>query len=377
MADPTLIMIPGPTNLHPRVLQVMSLPMVGHTSKEFEDEFLQILDLTRFAFQAKGDVVVISGSGTFGIESSAASLFEKGDKVLSIELGYFGRRYTNIAKIYGAEVRVYSPPEGQGADPKVLDEMLSKNAYKAVLITHIETSMGVINDVKELAAVARRHGALSMVDAVCGLGGAELRFDDWGLDVAFAGSQKALAGPPGAMLMALSKRAVDLIEGRKTPVPSYYFNLQSWLRVMKDPRIYVTTPTVPVLRAVKVALEMVKEEGLEARWRRHSGLSSAFRESLVKGGCELWAKDPSPTVTTVRVKDAAKIQEAILNRHNILVARGVDLHRDDMIRVGHMGNVTKEQLILTLAAFGEAVMEELPGYDPGSAVSEFMRLTSK
>ncbi|HVP23407.1 MAG TPA: alanine--glyoxylate aminotransferase family protein [Conexivisphaerales archaeon] len=375
MADPTLVMVPGPTNLHPRVLQVMSLPMIAHTSKEFENEFLQILDLTRYAFQTKGDVVVFTGSGTFGIESSAASLLERGDKVLSIELGYFGKRYTHVSKIYGAETTVYAPPEGQGADPKVLDEMLSKERFKAVFITHVETSMGVINRVKELAAVARRHGALAMVDAVCGLGGAELRFDDWDLDVAFAGSQKAIAAPPGAMLMALSARALEAMQARKTSVPSYYFNLQNWMTVMRDPHIYLTTPSVPVLRALRVALEMVMEEGLEARWRRHAALSSAFREALLAGGSKLWARDPSPTVTAIQVKEAQRIQSAILADHNVLVARGIDLHRDDMIRVGHMGNVTKEQLIVTLAAFGEAVHKELPSFDAGSAVSEFLKRT--
>jgi alanine-glyoxylate transaminase/serine-glyoxylate transaminase/serine-pyruvate transaminase len=235
--------------------------------------------------------------------------------------------------------------------------------------------MGVINKVKELASVAARHGALSFLDSVCGLGGAELRFDEWGIDVAFAGSQKALAAPPGAMLMALSNRAVGVIENRKTPIPSYYFNLQSWLKVMKDPRIYVTTPSVSVLRALRVALEMVKEEGLEARWRRHMVLSTAFREALLEGGVRLWARDPSPTVTTIQVKDAAKIHKSVLERYNILVARGVDTHRNDMIRVGHMGNVTKEQLLVTLAAFGEAVKDELPGFDAGKAVTTFMKGT--
>jgi aspartate aminotransferase-like enzyme len=175
------------------------------------------------------------------------------------------------------------------------------------------------------------------------------------------------------MLMALSTRAVDFIQKRKTPIPSYYFNLQSWLRVMKDPHIYVTTPTVPVLRALRVALEMVKEEGLEARWARHATLSAAFRGALVKGGVQLWARDPSPTVTTIKVKDAATIQKSILDRHNILVARGVDTHRDDMVRVGHMGNVTNDQLLRALAAFGEGVASELPGFDTGKAVSEYLK----
>jgi aspartate aminotransferase-like enzyme len=347
--------------------------MIAHTSKEFYDEFLEILELTKYVFQAEGQVIVLSGSGTFGIESSCASLFEKGDKVLSIELGYFGRRYTNVSRIYGAETDVYTPPEGHRADPKVLDEMLSKGAYKAVLITHVETSMGVINDVKGLAAVARRHGALSMVDSVCGVGGAELRFDDWGLDVAFTGSQKALASSPGAMLMALSERAVGLIQGRKTQIPSYYCNLQSWLRVMKDPHIYVTTPTIPVMRALVVALRMVKEEGLEARWNRHLVLSSAFRRALSDGGLVPWAHDPSPTVTALKVKDAASIQKSVLEKYNVLVARGVDPHRDDMIRVGHIGNVNKVQLLLTLTALGDAVKAELPTFETGKAVGLFER----
>ena len=371
LSEPTLVMVPGPTNLHPRVLQAMSQPMVSHTSKEFYNEFLEILDLTRFVFQAKGEVVVFSGSGTLGMESTVASLFERGDKVMSVETGFFGRRFTNISKIYGAQTTVYSPPDGQPADPAVLDEMLAKERYKAVIITHIETSMGLINDVKPLVETAKKHGALAIVDSVCGLGGAELRFDDWGIDVAFSASQKALAAPPGATLLALSPKALEVLGNRRSPIPSYYFDLRGWLKVMKDPKIYLSTPTVPVLRALRIALQMVKEEGLEARWTRHSRLASAFRRGLTESGLELWPKKPSPLVTAVKVKDAGPIQQAMLRNHNVLVSRGLDTHKDDMIRVGHMGNVTKEQLLVTLTAFGESVKAELPSFDQGEALRAF------
>jgi alanine-glyoxylate transaminase/serine-glyoxylate transaminase/serine-pyruvate transaminase len=373
MSAPTLVMVPGPTNLHPRVLQAMSLPMVAHTSREFYEEFVEILDLTRYVFQTKGEVVVFSGSGTLGMEAVAASLFERGDKVLSLETGFFGRRFTKISRIYGADVTVHSPPEGRPARPEEVEELMAKERYKALLVTHIETSMGLANDVRRLAEVAHHNGALAVVDSVCGVGGAELRFDDWGLDVAFCASQKALAAPPGAMLMSLSNRALDALEGRRSPIPSYYFDLREWLKVMKDPKIYLSTPTVPVLRALRVALQMVREEGLEERWARHARLSRAFREALREQGVESWAEDPSPTVTAIKAKEAAGVQREMISRSNVLVSRGLEAHKDDMVRVGHMGNVTEGDLLRTLVALSQALASHGAEVDPGEAVSTFLK----
>lgn len=345
-----LLMIPGPTNLDSRVIEALSLPQVAHTGQTFYSEFKDIVELTKYTFKTNGKVIIFSGSGTSGMESSAASLLERGDKVLSVETGFFGRRFTTIAKIYGADVDTLSVQEGKAATPDLLDERLSRGSYGAVLLTHVETSTAVANPIKELSAVARRHGCLVIVDTVCGLGGSEFRFDEWGIDVAFAGSQKALAAPPGAMLMAISDRATEKLTNRKSPVVSYYYDLRRWIPIMDDPHIYLTTPSTAVLRALRVALQMVREEGLENRWQRHAELSGAFQDSLVSAGARLFSESPAPTVTAISVKDSASLAKRILAEHNIMVARGLDSHSNDIIRVGHMGIINKQMLDLTLSA---------------------------
>jgi alanine-glyoxylate transaminase/serine-glyoxylate transaminase/serine-pyruvate transaminase len=352
-----LLMIPGPTNLDARVIKALSLPQVSHTSQTFYSEFKEIVELTKYVFQTKGRVVVFSGSGTSGMESSAASMIESGDRVLSVETGFFGRRFTTIAKIYGASVDTLVIDEGKAVTPQMLENKLSSARYDIVLLTHVETSTGVINPVKELAAIAKKHGCLTVVDTVCSLGGCEFRFDDWGVDVAFAGSQKAIAAPPGAMLMAISEHAVKKMIERKTPVSSYYYDLKRWLPIMEDPRIYLTTPSTAVLRALLVALRIVKDEQLEKRWQRHLELSNAFRTSLELAGAKIFAERPAPTVTAVSVKDSGSIVRKVLTEYNIMVSRGLDAHSNDIIRVGHMGNVNKKMLDNTLKAMLKSMQE--------------------
>lgn len=353
MNDAPLLMIPGPTNLHRRVLDALSLPQIAHTGPQFYSEFLEILQFTRKLFITKQNVVVFSGSGTSGMESVVASLLEKGESVLSVETGYFGRRFTTIAEIYGVQVDKLVFNEGEAASVDTLSEKLDKKRYSAVLLTHIETSTGVRNPIRELVSEARKHDVLTFVDTVCGLGGEEFRFDDWGVDVAFSASQKSIAAPPGAALVALSERAVEKLRNRKTQIPSYYYNLAKWLEVMEDPKIYLTTPSTSVLRALRVALQMLHEEGLEKRWNRHEALAEAFRKGLVKSGIHLFSRSPANTVTAIKTTKAPIIAKRMLEDYNIMVARGLDSHKDDMIRIGHMGNVSEHDLIKTLISLIE------------------------
>jgi aspartate aminotransferase-like enzyme len=370
-----LLMIPGPTNLHPRVLETLALPQVAHTGPQFYSEFLDILGLTKYVFKTSQNVVVFSGSGTSGMEATIASLFEKGDRVLSVENGFFGRRMSTIARIYGVDVETLVFPEGEAATPQALEEKLTGRKYAAVLLTHVETSTGVINPVQELVSVARKNDALAVVDSVCGLGGCELLFDEWGIDVAFAASQKAIAAPPGAVMIALSERATDKIKERKTMIPSYYYNLSKWLEVMKDPRLYLTTPSTAVLRALRVALQLVKEEGLENRWRRHLELSNAFRNGLITAGVEIFSKAPSPTVTALRVSDSASVGKKMLSEHNIMVSRGLDSHKQDLTRVGHMGIVSQKMLLDTLSALLVVLKDLGEPVNEGASLEPLLRLS--
>lgn len=345
-----LLMIPGPTNLDSRVLDALAQPQIAHTSSQFYNEFLDILDLAKYVFRTTGQTIVFSGSGTSGMESVAASILEKKDKVLSIETGFFGRRFSRIAEIYGCTVKKMVIEEGDYAAPDALSEELSKDRYDAVLLTHIETSTGVENPIPELVKIARRYDTLTIVDTVCGLGGAEFKFDEWGIDIAFSASQKCIAAPPGAALLALSERSISKLLNRKSEIPSYYYNLEKWLEVMKDPRIYLTTPSTAVLRALRVALQIIKEEGIERRWKRHRELAKAFRSALLESGISLFAKRPADTVTAIRTQDPERISKAMLEQYNIMIARGLDSHKTDIIRVGHMGNINKNDLMITLSA---------------------------
>ncbi|RLG59929.1 hypothetical protein DRN86_03465 [Candidatus Geothermarchaeota archaeon] len=353
-----LLMIPGPTNLDPQVLEALSWPSIGHTSPEFHEEFNELLYLTAKLYKTKKEnVIVYSGSGTLGMEGAVASLIEPDDKVLALITGYFGERFAEIAEIYGAKVKRLVYPSGHDVNPEDVKEALEKDEYKAILVTHIETTNGVYNRVEEVAKVARRYGVLIFVDVVSSLGGAPFYFDNDGYDVAFAGSQKCIAAPPGATLIAISDRAKEFLENRRTEIKSYYFNLKRWLKVMENPRIYLATPTIPILRATRIALKLLHKEGLENRWRRHEQMAKLVRKGLTELGLELKARRSSPTITVAKLGKpiAEKLQEYVLKKHNVLISTGIGGESKDVIRIGHMGIVNREMVELTLSAIEDAL----------------------
>ncbi len=348
-------MIPGPTFLAPRVREVMARPQIGHTSSEFYHAFLQILRLTKEVFLAKrGFPIVFSGPGTAAMEASVVSLIEPGDRVLVPETGYFGKRFGLINELHGAKVDVVRFELGRHADPAVLEAKMKHEKYKALCFTHVDTSCGVANPLHELVEVGRKHGALTLVDAVSSLGGCELNFDSLGADVVFAASQKALAGPPGAVLLVLSGKAIETMEKRRTRIPSYYFDLLRWKQVMEDPKIYLATPAVQVLLALQEALLVVQEEGLSSRWRRHHLIGEAIRAGIAELGLDFVAEDGyrADTITAFFVKNGttSKIQRIMRELHNVYIARGLFENKEKMLRIGHLGNVSAEEAYAVLNA---------------------------
>ena len=353
-----LLMIPGPTNVDERVLKALSLPPLGHTSPEFYGEFKELLELTaKTYFTGRENVVVYSGSGTLGMEGVLASIIEPGDKVLALVNGFFAERMASIAEIYGARVRRVRFGFGEPVNPEKVEEFLLKEDFKAVTVSHVETSTGTASDVREVAKIAREHDALAIVDVVSSLGGMPIRFDEYGFDAAFASSQKCIAGPPGATLIALSKRAKEAITGRKSPVRSYYFDLRRWLKVMSDPKIYLATPAIPILRALRVALQILHEEGIENRWRRHRKMAELIREGIEKMGLSIASKSPADTVTAALLDRpmAKKLQNYVYEKHGILIATGIGEMKDRVLRIGHLGLVNEEMVERTLAALKDAL----------------------
>jgi aspartate aminotransferase-like enzyme len=354
MTEP-LLLIPGPTNLSKRVREAMAGPQIAHSAKQFYADFTEILGLARYVFKnEKGFQYVFTGSGTIGMESSVISTVAHGDRTLTVSTGYFGHRMLMLNQVHGARADVIEYPDGAHADPDDLRKRLRKANYKVVFITHVDTSTSVVNPISELVDECRNAGVFSVVDSVCGVGGVPLEFDRLGADIAFTASQKALGGAPGAVLIAVSQEILGYFEKRKKPIESYYMNLLRWKPIMDDPRMYLATPAVQVLLALKEALHEVKEEGIEKRWARHSRLGEITREFVAGNHLNFVADEGyrSDTVTAFWVKDgtAGGIQKKLEEEYGILVARGLYEAKDRMIRIGHFGILTEAKLKESLAS---------------------------
>jgi aspartate aminotransferase-like enzyme len=372
-----LLMIPGPTNLAHRVVEAMSKPQLGHLDPRFLDGFKETLNLTRYLFvNYTGMPFVISGSGTIGMEASIVSLIEPGDKVLCLDTGYFGKRFIDLATIHGAKVDVLYFETGKHADLDVVGEKLSKDSYKAITITHVETSNGLVNPIKDLVKIARKHEVYSIIDSVVGVGGCELIFDQLGADIVVTGSQKVIAAPPGATLLAVSKRALDAFENRKTPIRSYYMNLARWRKFMEEPGIYLATPSIQILLALREALLMIKEEGLENRWRRHEIIADAIRAGLEALNLSIVAEEGyrANTVTGFYTPEgtAFNIYSMMRERYKIHLAQGLGDLKGKILRMGHFGNITEKETVAILSALEMCLRAANIDVNKGSAVKGAM-----
>jgi len=366
-------MIPGPTNVSERVREVMSRPQLGHGSPEFTEKFGETLKLARSAFKNdKGSQFVFTGSGTVAMEASVASTIQPGDSVLVLDTGYFGQRMASINEAHGARVSQLQYPLGTHADPDDLRRKLQGDKFRAVFITHVDTSTAVVNPIKELVAECKDAGVFAVVDSVCGLAGEELDFDRLGADIVFTASQKAIAAPPGAVLIAVSNELLEYFQERAKPIQGWYLNLLRWKPIMDDPKMYLATPAVQIMLALREALLELKEEGLEERWKRHRALAQKIRDGLQRRDVKFVAEEGyrANTLTGFVVKDgiAPGVQKELREAHRIEVARGLGDYGGKMIRIGHMGILSAEQadrtvkaVDETLAKFGVAASVPVPG----------------
>lgn len=358
-----LLMIPGPTTLSHRVREVLARPQVGHSSPQFIEAMKDLLQLTRFIFKTKtGHPFVITGSGSVAMEAVVVSLVEPGDRVLALETGAFGKRFSLMLDIHGAKVDPVSFPLGKHTDTKVVEEKLSSGKYKAVFVTHVDTAYTVVNPIREVVALAKKHGVLSVVDSVCGVGGLEFDFDSLGCDIALTASQKALAAPPGAALIVSSDRALKTMETRKASIRSYYLDLMRWKKVMDDPGVYLATPATQIMLALREALLVIQEEGLEKRWRRHKAIGEGIRAGLEAMDLEFLAEEGyrANTVTGLYVSEAKEFQRRLREEFKIYVASGFGDLKEKGLRIGHFGNITASDAMALLSAF-ESVSRNLKG----------------
>ena len=360
---------PGPSTVHPRVLQALSLPVMGHLDPAFFQVMDDVCEMLRMVFHTTNSMTVpISSTGTGAMETACANIIEPGDSMLVCRNGYFGIRLADIAERCGATVHVMDTPWGKAVDPQMLKDELKKHpGLKAVGVVHAETSTGVLSDMKELVDVIHESGALAIVDAVTSLGGHEVRMDDWGIDVCYSATQKCLGAPPGLAPISLSPAAMDVVAKRPSKVQSFYFNLKDLEAYWNQTRAYHHTSPINMTYALREALRMMMEEGQENRINRHARVAAALRAGAEALGLSLLAEEghrlnPLTTLSIPEGIEDAKVRRALLNDYDIEIGGGLGEFAGKAWRVGLMGESARERNVFALLSALETILSK-EGYE--------------
>lgn len=354
LKEKSLLMIPGPTPIPPQVAAAMTQPMINHRGEAFFTLFDEVSANLKYVFRTQQPVYVFPGAGSGGWEAALVNTLNYGDTVLSVTIGDFGDRWQKAAVALGFNVERMAFEPGEAADPaKIADRLAAdrEKQIKAVLFQHNETSTGVTNDVAAIARVVREHGALVMVDSVSGLGALPLEFDEWGLDVALTGAQKALMCPPGLSIVAFSERARLLSETNK--MPRFYWDLKAvHASYLKRQTPY--TPAISLFYALQAALRMIREETIEGAWARHRLMGEMCRAGVKAMGLELLVRDEaraSNSVTAVLAPLEPKVlRKTAREQLGVQLAGGQGKLESTIFRIGHLGYVTPNDVIQALAA---------------------------
>ena len=376
MSDTPNLRIPGPTPVPPDILEAVAHPMVNHRGREFAALISRVAERLKDWFQTSNDVLILSASGTGGLESAVVSTLSPRDRVLSVSIGAFGERFAAIADTYGAEVIPLQYEWGQAARAEDVRQALAEHPdVKAVLVTHNETSTGVTNPLEEIArairsqesgvrsqapsrASGRTDGPLVLVDAVSSLGAIPFEADGWGLDVVVTGSQKGWMVPPGLAFVSMSERAWRAYENAK--MPRFYLDLGRHRDALAKGQT-PWTPAMSIFFGLDVALERMAEEGAERIFTRHASMGRMVREGVKAFGLELLCQDEryaSDTVTAIKCPEGVEVsalRNTMEDEYNVVIAGGQGKLQGKIFRIGHLGLVEEEDIRETLAALEQTL----------------------
>jgi len=385
MKSRKLLMIPGPIEFEPKVLQALGAPTTSHVAPNFIESFGNCIALMRKVWlTSTGQPFVVAGTGTFAMDMAAANLIEPNDNVLVISTGYFGERFAEISKRYGANVTILASDAGNVVSLEDIEKALASKNYKLITITHVDTSTGVLVDPKPIAELAKKYDTLSILDGVCSVAGEEIQQEAWGIDVVLTASQKAIGVPPGLALLVVSQKAMEIFKNRKTPVGNYYADFNNWLPIMqayenRQPS-YFGTPPVNLIAALEVSLQQIVAEGMENRFSRHQKIASAFREAMIALGLKLLPVHKSLSANTLT---AVYFPENItgsaflghIGRNDVILAGGLlPSHKTLYFRVGHMGSVNNNDIIAVIAAIESALFAGEFPFEMGTGLKTALKI---
>src|SRR6266702_1969914 len=339
-----LLLGPGPCNVDPRILRIASAPQLGHIDPEFFAILEETTQMLRWLFQTKNEMTLcVSGSGFSGAEAVLCNLLEEGDTIIVGSLGFFSGMIVDISQRAGAHVVNLETELGAPLEADVLEQAFRDHPGTKIFATAIgETSTGLLQPLEELERITHAHGALFVVDAVCGLGGVPMNIDEMKIDACYAGSQKSLGALPGLAPVTLNNRAVQVIQNRKKPVQSYYLDLQKLHRYWNGDHTYHHTACSNIVYGLREAVRIAMEEGLEARWARHQLNGDAVKAGIEAMGLKIltrpgYALSVLTAVSVPEGVDELAIRQGLLDEYNIEIGGGFGQLHGHLIRIGLMG----------------------------------------
>ena len=381
-----LLLGPGPSMVHPRVLRAMSTPLLGHLDPKFLEIMNDVQALLRAVFRTENRfTIAVSGTGSAGMEAALVNLVEPGDTAVVVAAGVFGNRMADIVGRCGGKLVKLEVPWGETVDAARLEEAIKKEGkVKVVALVHAETSTGAQQPMDGLGKLAHAHGALLVVDTVTSLGGVPVDVDAWEADAVYSGTQKCLSCPPGLAPLTLSPRALDAVKARKTKVQSWYLDAgmvaDYWA---EGKRVYHHTAPISMVYALRESLRIVLEEGLEARYARHRRHAAALVAGLAALGCEPQAQEGRrlPSLNCVKVPagiDEAAVRKYLLAEHSIEIGGGLGPLAGKVWRIGLMGESARQENVLAvLAAIEQGLAKQGKGGRPGVSVSAALEQYAK
>ncbi len=371
-----LLLGPGPSDVHPRVLRALSAPVLGHLDPQFLEIMNDIQEMLRAAFLTRNSLTFpVSGTGMSGMEACLVNLVEPGDRVLVCVNGFFGQRLAEIAGRAGGDVTTLECPWGEVFDAAQVREALQRVRPKVLAIVQAETSTGAWQPVEELGALCREFDALLVLDTVTALGCVPVKLDEWGVDAVYSCSQKGLSCPPGLSPVSLSPRAVEAVRRRKSKVQSWYLDLALVQRYWDAEHLYHHTGPISMLYALREGLCLVHEEGLEARWARHLHNHRALAAGLTALGMTYIAAEGHrlPQLNAVRLPagvDDGPVRKRLLTEFGIEIGSGLGEFKGKAWRIGLMGHGSRPaNVLLLLSALERCLKDQGAKFAPGAGVA--------
>jgi alanine-glyoxylate transaminase/serine-glyoxylate transaminase/serine-pyruvate transaminase len=374
--SPRVLLGPGPSDVHPRVLTAMATPLVGHLDPQFLEIMNETQDMTRPLFRTRNQLTFpVSGTGSAGMETCVVNLIEPGDKMVVCVNGVFGQRMTDVAQRAGAAVSTIERPWGEVFDLGQIRDVLKKVRPKVLGIVHAETSTGAWQPLAELGALCREADTLLLLDTVTSLAGVPVEVDAWGVDAVYSGTQKCLSCPPGLAPVSFSPRAVEIINRRKVKVQSWYLDMTMVQRYWGEERFYHHTAPITMIYALREALRLVHEEGLEARWARHLRNHRALKAGLAALGIGYAAAEGHqlPMLNAVRIPigvDDLTTRKRLLAEFGIEIGGGLGEFKGKAWRIGLMGYSSRAaNVLLFLAALEQCLLAQGAKVTAGAAIA--------